>query len=66
MHALSATISTNTAGSPASRTKCQAMLTSDSEIDARTSIETGARVPASGPTQARASARMRNTLSGST
>ena len=38
MQALSATISTKTAGSPASRTKCQAMLTSDSEIEARTSI----------------------------
>ena len=38
MHALSATIRTNTAGRPASRTKCQAMLTSDSEIDASTSI----------------------------
>ena len=32
MHALSAVISTNTAGSPASRTKCHAVLNSDSEI----------------------------------
>src|SRR5262245_58705330 len=35
MHALSAVISTNTAGRPASRTECQAMLTSDSEIEGR-------------------------------
>jgi len=38
MQALSATISTNTAGNPVSRTKCAAMLKSDSEIDARTNI----------------------------
>jgi uncharacterized protein len=46
MHALSAVMSTNTAGRPASRTKCHAMLTSDSEIDATTTI--GLRTLAAG------------------
>ena len=34
--ALSASISTNTAGRPASRTKCDAVVTSDSVTDAST------------------------------